>query len=564
MYLSARRIVLGLLLWAACWSSHGTLAEEGAKPKGKVAAEVRRPTVPAGEGLPVDKFMAVYRTSRQLPAPPALSDALFARRVYLDLQGRLPPVAELEAFVADTAANKREALVDRLLADNENYAAHWVSFWQDLLRDGKDDLGSTDIFRPITPWLYASLRDNKPFDRLVRELVDPPGLEKLFNAKAPDQDDGKAVESIPLTEDDPTGFLFGLRAGLEKPRGDLAWQVQGAQNIAQVFLGVPLKCATCHDSFIDSWTMQDAWGLAAIYSEKPLEMVRCELPIGEHASAKFLLPEIGEIDVKASVAERRQQFAQLVTSRNNGLFARTFVNRVWAKLFGVGLVESLDDMNHAAWNADLLDWLAADFIDHDFNVRHTIKTMVLSQAYQTPAVERAPQEKDFVFRGPLLKRMTAEQYLDGIHALLGRKKRVWNENGSKLMEVLGRPDRRTVVLCRESKASTMQSLELLNGSALHELIYGIAAKIPEIETNQGVQIKKPVKLNPPPAELLANWLKHPPEEIINLWMQHALARPATPREREILLDILGEKPEPSTMGDFAWAIVNLPEFQLIR
>jgi len=99
---------------------------------------------------------------------------------------------------------------------------------------------------------------------------------------------------------------------------------------------------------------------------------------------------------------------------------------------------------------------------------------------------------------------------------------------------------------------------------LHELIYGIAAKIPEIETNQGVQIKKPVKLNPPPAELLANWLKHPPEEIINLWMQHALARPATPREREILLDILGEKPEPSTMGDFAWAIVNLPEFQLIR
>ena len=169
-----------------------------------------------------------------------------------------------------------------------------------------------------------------------------------------------------------------------------------------------------------------------------------------------------------------------------------------------------------------------------------------------------------MFRGPLVKRMTAEQYLEGIHSLVGRDYRIWKENGSKLMEVLGRPDHRTVVLCRESKASTMQSLELLNGHAIHELIYGLHRELPKLTNNNGVQTYKPPKLEPPPLDLLNKLATQPPAELVDRLMQHALAREANAQEREVLLAMLGASPTPERVGDVVWAIINLPEFQLVR
>src|SRR5205823_1653579 len=105
--------------------------------------------------------------------------------------------------------------------------------------------------------------------------------------------------------------------------------VQAAQNISQVFMGVNLKCASCHDSFINDWTLADAYGLASVYADGPLELVHCDKPTGKIATPKFIYPQLGELVVTTNNAERLQHLAQLVTRREDGRLPRTFVNRLW-------------------------------------------------------------------------------------------------------------------------------------------------------------------------------------------------------------------------------------------
>src|SRR5262249_19673267 len=156
------------------------------------------------------------------------------------------------------------------LDDKQAYAEHWLTFWNDLLRNDYAGTGYIDGGRkPITTWLYRSLRENKPYDRFVRELISP------------------TAES--------EGFIKGI-----KWRGNVnasqVVEVQSPQNTSQVFLGVTMKCASCHDSFIDNWKLNDAYGLAAIVANNPLEIHRCDKPTGNRAQAKFLFPELGDLD----------------------------------------------------------------------------------------------------------------------------------------------------------------------------------------------------------------------------------------------------------------------------
>ena len=123
--------------------------------------------------------------------------------------------------------------------------------------------------------------------------------------------------------------------------------MQAAQNISQVFMGVNMKCASCHDSFINDWQLADAYALANIYSDKQLELFECDKPTGEKAATKFLYPEFGEIDPKADKATRLKQLAAAVTSQQNGRLSRTLVNRLWGKFMGHAFVEPVDDMEQA-------------------------------------------------------------------------------------------------------------------------------------------------------------------------------------------------------------------------
>ena len=127
--------------------------------------------------------------------------------------------------------------------------------------------------------------------------------------------------------------------------------------------------------------------MAGIYADDPLEMVECDRPTGDTAAARFLYPQLGDIDARAPKAARLTQLARLLTSERNGRLSRTFVNRLWARFMGRGLVEPLDDMERQAWLADLLDWLAEDFVANGYDVKAAIARILTSEAYQRAAVD---------------------------------------------------------------------------------------------------------------------------------------------------------------------------------
>jgi len=182
-----------------------------------------------------------------------------------------------------------------------------------------------------------------------------------------------------------------------------------------------MKCASCHDSFVDRWTLDDAYGLAAIYAEEPLQLYRCDKPTGVMAKAAWLFPEIGQIDPSAPKNERLEQLAELFTHPENGRVPRTIVNRLWGQLMGRGIVHPLDAMGTEPWHVDLLDWLAADFQKQGYDLKRTLRLIMTSKAYQSHGdVESdSSNNEEFVFRGPSPKRLTAEQFVDAIWQLSG-------------------------------------------------------------------------------------------------------------------------------------------------
>ncbi len=354
----------------------------------------RKIEAPAGEGNPIDRLLAHYFAQHEIHPPTPVPDAAFARRAYLDVVGLLPSVEQLDAFLANQAADKRAHLIASLLSDKRGYAEHWLTFWNDLLRNDYRGTGFIDGGRKqITGWLYDALLTNKPYDRFVAELIAPDYASEGFTS----------------------GILW--RGNVN---ASMSPAMQASQSVAQVFLGVNLKCASCHDSFVSDWTLADAYGLAGIYSDEAMEMMRCDKPTGKKAVTRFLYPEVGTIDPALSKPDRMKRLAELMTSAQNGRPSRTLVNRLWARLFGHGLVEPLDDMEKPAWSRDILDWLAEDLVAHHFDVKHTLEILLTSHAYSLPAVEGPKDTKTaFIFHGPLTRRLTAEQFHDAISSLTG-------------------------------------------------------------------------------------------------------------------------------------------------
>jgi hypothetical protein len=196
-------------------------------------------------------------------------------------------------------------------------------------------------------------------------------------------------------------------------------EMQAAQNISQVFMGVNLKCASCHDSFINDWQLADAYGLAGIYAEGPLQMVECDRPLRQTAPLKFIYPELGAIDASSPREARIAQLAGLMTGPRNGRLSKTIVNRLWSRFMGRGLVEPVDDMEQIAWQPDLLDWLAADLVANRYDLQATMTRILTSEAYRMAAVDEPEPAKGYVFRGPSVRRLTAEQFVDALSSVTG-------------------------------------------------------------------------------------------------------------------------------------------------
>ncbi|RBP46043.1 cytochrome c [Roseimicrobium gellanilyticum] len=383
------------------WIEEGVLWEDGftfGKSAYEPPLKPRLPKLPPvvdGRTNPIDRILDKYLVDHKVPRPKPLNDAGFIRRLTLDFVGVLPTSAEVDAFVNDKKADKRARLIKSTLERRVDYAEHWLTFWNDLLRNDYVGTGYIDGGRkPITNWLYQALVTNKPYDQFARELLSP----------------------TPESE----GFIFGIkwRGGVNASQ---VREVQFSQSISQVFLGINMKCASCHDSFIDRWKLDEAYGLAAIYAEQPLEINRCDKPTGRTAQAAWIFPELGTVDAKAPQPERLKQLARLMTHPENGRFTRTMVNRLWHRLMGRGIVHPVDAMGTEPWSEDLLDYLASYLVEQKHDLKAVLALIAGSQAYQSECVTSAEgnEVSHYVYRGPIAKRLTAEQFVDAVWQITG-------------------------------------------------------------------------------------------------------------------------------------------------
>ena len=496
--------------------------------------EVALPPAVDGRTNPIDRVVDAALAEHGVPLPPRCDDRTFVRRASLDLVGLLPAPDRVEAFVADTDPEKRTRLVRDLLADDIAYADHWLTFWNDLLRNDYTGTGFiTGGRRQITTWLHRSLAANVPFDRFVRELVSP--------------------------GDESRGFVDGIiwRGTVNASQ---TVPIQFAQNVGQTFLGINLKCASCHDSFVDRWTLRQTYDLAAIVSEQPLELARCDKATGVMATPAWIFPDLGQIDASMPPPARLAELAALITKPGNGWLSRTLANRLWHRLMGRGIVHPVDSLRTPPWSEDLLDLLAGELVSHGWDVRHLLEVIATSEAYGavTPAFEGPPTGSEFVFRGPLPRRMTAEQLTDAVWMLAGTAPakpdaevavatapaaapmvRASLVKATPLMAALGRPNREQVVTSRPSDLTTLEAILLANEQSLAD---EIAKGGNRILAEHG-----------PDPDRVASWI-----------FTAALSRPPTAYEAAVARDLLGAAPTAESVADCLWSVVMLPEFQFVR
>jgi hypothetical protein len=471
---------------------------------------------------------SINRTLGQLglsPAPRA-DDTTFVRRVYLDLIGALPDPAEVETFLAERAPDKRARLVDRLLARPE-FVDYWAYKWGDLLRIESRRLqpeGAAAFHR----WVREQVERNTPLDRMARELLLALG-------------DGHQVG--------PANF--------SRVPGDARAQ---AEYVSQVFLGVRLQCANCHNHPLDRWTQDDYHGLAAVFARMSRgREVRLQ-PRGEVShprtgqAARPRLP--GEQFLPAD-GDPREQLAHWLTAPDNPYLARATVNRLWRELMGRGLVEPVDD--HRATNPpthpELLDALARDFVAQGFDVRHTLRTILASEAYQRSSRATAGNQGDDRFYARALVRPLPPQVLvDAVAKVTGVPEKLGDLPAGTAARALG-----------DSRVASVP-LDLLGRCARDggctPAASGSGALPLALHTIHGPWLN--AKIGHPQGRLHALLREERTNAaIVTALYEVALGRQPTAEERahwEAQLAAAGTGERGKALEDFLWALLNSVEF----
>lgn len=491
---------------------------------------------------PIDRFIYGSWRKANLPQaarPPDLcDDATFCRRVYLDLIGVIPTGVEVNRFIADRSPQKREKLVQQLLARDDDYAAHFTPFWEDALASQPVlSQGGIPTRGNYRDWIYDSLKQNRPYDVMTAELIDP---------------------TMPRRHGAVTEDLFGVQYTIEYVRNeDHTVTLQTAANIGQVFLGTSMKCASCHDHFDNpEWTQQRFLGFASLFAPSDVELMRCDVHLGKTVPARFPFDFPGAArDVPSDLDERLHLTAQLITDPLNRRFAKTIVNRLWKRYFGLGLIEPVDDFRttRPASHPELLAWLAYDFVAHGCDLKHTISEILTSRTYQhrydgalEDHFDSSDTEAPRYFRSPALRRLTAEQLLDSLHVALEgkldpRQRCYLDGRATALMRALGRPDSRNEIsTSRPEDFGVVPALELLNGSELH-----------------GMLEEAPFKINPA--------VRRDPRRLVDQLYLSVLSRHASSEERKLAGEWFGSEESLEDAGrDLLWALLCSPEFQYIE
>lgn len=344
---------------------------------------------------------------------PLSDDLAFLRRVTLDTVGVVPSPVEIKAFTEDAAPGKRDRLIDRLLGDSR-WADHWMGYWQDLLAENPNMLNPTlNNTGPFRWWLYESLRDNKPMDLFVTELIRMKGSERFGG---------------------PAGF--GIATQNDAPMATKAMILSAA------FLGVDMKCARCHDAPAHRSTQQDLFQLGALLATKPLTvpttssvpldkihqggrtpLIAVTLKPGTAVAPQWPFDHLAPASGAALAEYRddpRDRLAALLTAPHNERFAQVLANRVWKRYMGRGLVEPADDWEKGPpTHPELLRWLGRELVRSGYDLKHLARLILSSHAYQR-AADRSLREPLVLYAAPAPRRLTAEQIVDALFAATGK------------------------------------------------------------------------------------------------------------------------------------------------
>jgi hypothetical protein len=419
----------------------------------------------------IDELVDAKLKRLKILPTPRIDDADFLRRVSLDLIGLPPTSEELRAFVEDKTdpLTKRSRMVDRLIARPE-YVDHWTLKWGDLLQVSRRYLGDKGMWE-FREWVRGSIAQNKPYDKFVYELLTARGSSY----------ENPAANFFRVTRN--------AKASMEKT--------------TQLFMGVRLVCTQCHDHPFEKWTQNQYYEMTAFFGSVGLkpgfqsgdEIVydkRQDYEIkhpktGRVVAAKYLVASFGAPPIP-NTSERREALVEWLTSKDNPFFARAIANRIWSYFLGRGIIEPVDDIraSNPPANEVLLEALTKDLTDHGFDLRHLMKTIVNSRAYQAGIQTNVWNADDKVnFSHAFPRRLGAEELMDALALAAGSRPKFPevppdtkaeefpdpHVGKDGLLDVFGRPARESSCECeRRSDISMPQALNLVNGRTIGEAV----------------------------------------------------------------------------------------------
>jgi hypothetical protein len=483
-----------------------------------------------------EKLLAKWKDLGLTPSP-LCSDQEFFRRIHLDGIGTLPTPAEVKAFLADQSPDKRRKAIDQVL-NRPEFVDFWALKWGDLLKINRDELQVRGMWS-FHNWVRGCLRDSKPVDEMVRDII--------------------TAEGSTFTEG-PANFYMTARNAAD-------W----SETATQVFLGVRIGCAKCHQHPFEKWSQEDYAGMSAFFvrlgtkRSQEFGLFGGEQVIFLKATGEQTHPRKGSLvkphpldgPVLDDPLDRRVQLAKWITTKDNPFFARNIVNRFWGYLMGRGLVEPLDDMRatNPASNPELLDALSKDFVAHKFDLKHLLRTVMNSRAYQLssqPAAGNKADAGNVHYTHYTVRRLTAEQLADAIDFATGVQTKYPGlplgtraialpdaEAKSFFLDVFGKPGRRITCECeRTTQPNIAQALHLLNGDFLNQKLANPKSRVAKLFDQK----------------------KDLPEIIEELYLA-TVSRSPRPEELAWAQRRVGEAPNPREgVQDLLWALLNSREF----
>ena len=478
----------------------------------------------------VDEYVLRLLAELRLPTSPLADDGTFLRRVTLDLTGRLPEYNH-ESRVPGF---DREAIVDKLLSSEEFVDFYTLKLAKLLRIQSKNDKNrvtmTTKAARGFHNWIAEQLRNGVGYDQIANEIITATG---------------------DTTKVGPATFYIAV----EDP------QLQ-TEFATEVFMGSRMKCANCHNHPLDKWTQDDFHGLTAIFAKLTRQQVVKINPLGSAIhpntgeAAQMKIP--GEEFLPAATTDGREAFANWLTARDNPYFAKATVNRLWKSLMGRGLVEPVDDFRstNPATHPVLLNKLAEDFIEHGYDLRHTLKLIAMSATYARSSITVDGNETDDRFYSHMIQKpMEPAVLADAISDVLGLASQYGSEQygtravelpdgsiRSDALDILGRCDRSKS--CEGAPSPTgplAQRLHLFNGGLLNDRVGAVGSRLDQF-------IKAEMR----------------PMEIVEDYYQTALNRPPNEQEVRFLSMLLNpaksSKEQRNLLGDFVWSIATCKEF----